>query len=200
MKRWGRTGHTVVVDDAGFESLYTATWRDILGYALRRIRDEAGAADVAAEVFAVAWRRRTEIPPPPRDRLWLFGVARLTVANHRRGETRRARLATVLREQIAELVPDPAAAVLARQDAAVVLDGLRQLDPVDRELLTLVAWEQLSPTEAAVVVGINASTARVRLHRARNRLRRLLDEPTQRHTTIGHVRVNGYPPVPAEES
>ncbi|WP_308072182.1 sigma factor-like helix-turn-helix DNA-binding protein [Streptomyces bambusae] len=45
---------------------------------------------------------------------------------------------------------------------------------MERELLPLVAWEQLSPTEAAAVVGIPAGTARSRLHRARARLRTAL--------------------------
>ncbi|MFF8234815.1 RNA polymerase sigma factor [Streptomyces caelestis] len=38
-------------------------------------------------------------------------------------------------------------------------------------MLLLVAWEQLTPSEAAAVVGIPAATARTRLHRARNRMR-----------------------------
>ena len=54
-----------------------------------------------------------------------------------------------------------------------VLEGLPE---ADREILALVAWEGLSPTEAATVLGCSGATARVRLHRARRRFARALEE------------------------
>ena len=58
-----------------FEALYAAHYQAIAGYVLRRVAaDEAD--DVIAQVFTVAWRRFGEVPAPPGDRLWLFGVAR----------------------------------------------------------------------------------------------------------------------------
>jgi RNA polymerase sigma-70 factor (ECF subfamily) len=48
------------------------------------------------------------------------------------------------------------------------------LRPDDRELLALVAWEGLAPSEAGVVLGLESATARTRLHRARGRLRAAL--------------------------
>ena len=42
-----------------------------------------------AHAFTVAWRRFDRVPPPPQDRLWLFGVARNGVAEHQRAERRR---------------------------------------------------------------------------------------------------------------
>ena len=56
------------------------------------------------------------------------------------------------------------------QTAAVVRDVLNGLAELDRELITLTAWEQLSTADAARVVGISPTSARVRLHRARRRL------------------------------
>ncbi|MFF6971859.1 MULTISPECIES: RNA polymerase sigma factor [Streptomyces] len=52
--------------------------------------------------------------------------------------------------------------------------ALAGLPAEERELLLLVSWEELTPTEAAAVVGIPAGTARSRLHRARGRLRERL--------------------------
>ena len=52
----------------------------------------------------------------------------------------------------------------------------------DRELLLLVTWEELTPSEAARVLGISALAARSRLHRARRRLRaRLRDQAGEKH-------------------
>ncbi len=85
---------------------------------------------------------------------------------------------------------DETAAVDARLDAAALGPALRtalaELPAAERELLLLVAWENLTPTEAAQVLGIPAGTARSRLHRARQRMDERLsgspqaqDEPTR---------------------
>ena len=96
------------------------------------------------------------------------------LANQRRGERRRSRLGEALREHVRATMPvvepvDPAL------DAA-----LRALPELDRSLLALIAWEGLTPAAAAAVLGLRPATARVRLHRARGRLRRALEEPAVR--------------------
>jgi len=55
-----------------------------------------------------------------------------------------------------------------------VLGALAQLSDSDREAVLLIAWEGLDPREAALVIGITGSAFRMRLSRARRRLRRLL--------------------------
>jgi RNA polymerase sigma-70 factor, ECF subfamily len=51
-----------------------------------------------------------------------------------------------------------------------------ELSDEDRELLLLISWEELSPGEAARVLGVSSLAARSRLHRARRRLRTLLEQ------------------------
>jgi len=58
--------------------------------------------------------------------------------------------------------------------ASALLGVLKQLPQRDREILTLTAWEGLRPKEIAAVLGTSANVVRVRLHRARSRLRRKL--------------------------
>ncbi len=58
--------------------------------------------------------------------------------------------------------------------AGALLPALRALPPDERDVLLLVAWEQLTPAEAAEVLGIPPGTARSRLHRARAALRPVL--------------------------
>ena len=57
------------------------------------------------------------------------------------------------------------------------MEAISRLPERDREVLYLVAWEQLSPAEAAVVLGVSPDAARTRLHRARKRLEAELDIP-----------------------
>lgn len=161
-------------DRRRLEELFLAHHADLLGYAVRRLDQPADAADVLAEVFLVAWRRIDEVPAGGEARLWLFGVARHVVANIRRGEWRRQRLGTRLRAHLVSVVPP----VEASGGGAVtdVRAALERLSDDDKELLTLVVWEGFTPTEAAELLGLAAGTTRVRLHRARSRLRHLLAE------------------------
>ena len=148
---------------ARFDALFTAHQRHVLAYALRRTQAPADAEDVAAETFTIAWRKIDAVPaaePLP----WLYAVARRVLANHRRGNGRRERLAALLR------VEDVATPIRAGED----LDGpaftaLASLSPADQELLRLVAWEELANQQIAAVLGITPNAVAIRLHRARAR-------------------------------
>lgn len=160
-----------------FEALFDAHHRAILAYALRRTSRPADAADVVAETFLVAWRRLDDIPP--RDEvLWLYAVARRVIANARRGELRRGQLAQRLRDAL-QAVDHPPQHDPRSDRLGAALDTLQ---PDDREIIRLAYWEDLTPTEVAQVMGMPASTVRVRLHRARTRLRTALSQPQPART------------------
>jgi RNA polymerase sigma-70 factor (ECF subfamily) len=156
-----------------FGSLYREQARAILAYALRRVENPEDASDVVAETFLVAWRRLDEVPFGQGERLWLYAVARRVTANTRRAEGRRTRLS----ERLAETLPTELAIPPGPGgEAKEVLRAMAGLGDEERELLLLVAWDELSPSEAAKVLGLSQLAARSRLHRARRRLRGLLEE------------------------
>ncbi|MDI6099434.1 RNA polymerase sigma factor [Actinoplanes sp. NEAU-A12] len=152
---------------AAFETLYTGMFHHLLGYATRRCDTPEDAADVVAEIFAVAWRHLDRIPPGEQARLWLYGVARNVLANQRRGATRQRLLPKVLASEVATLY-EPSAEDSA--DLGTVAAIFRGLPDSDRELLSLVAWEGLDPGQIATVLGCSRNAVRIRLHRARRRL------------------------------
>ncbi|MFC0005717.1 RNA polymerase sigma factor [Micromonospora siamensis] len=158
-----------------FRQVYAANFERILVYALRRVAQPEDAADVVAEVFLVAWRRR-DIPPEPETRLWLYGVARRVLANHHRGTLRRERLGDRLRHRLRGGPPvDPGSQV---PDRLAVRSALARLGELDREVLMLTFWEGLEPREIATVLRVSPAVVRTRLSRARTRLREILrDEP-----------------------
>jgi len=162
--------------EQSFRELYAAHGRAILAYAVRRTRDPQDAADIVAETFLVAWRRLADILAGDDARLWLYGVARRTLANQARSDRRRERLAERLRHEL----PAAVAAVSApgADDRPAVLAALRALDDADREILLLAGWEHLEPGEIARVLQISGVAARARLHRARRRLRAQLSQDT----------------------
>lgn len=143
-----------------FERIYEEHLDRVRAY-VRRRAPESLVDDVVADVFVVCLRRIDDVP---RNALpWLYAVARKTLANERR---RRERVAPPELDVAYEPEPagDPrlAAAFAALSDA-------------DREILRLVAWEGLSPRAAAHVLDCSPVAARVRYHRAKSRLRALLD-------------------------
>ena len=58
---------------------------------------------------------------------------------------------------------------------AVLRSALSRLRPEEREVLTLVAWEDLTVADAARALGLPAGTARRLLHQARMALRNAPD-------------------------
>ncbi|GII77943.1 hypothetical protein Sru01_29250 [Sphaerisporangium rufum] len=155
-----------------FETVYRQTYERILGYAMRRCSSPEDAADVVAETYVVAWRRIAELPGGEAARFWLYGVARRVLANHHRGERRRATRHAELTSE-AEALYAASAAPAANDRVGAALD---LLSDADRELLTLAVWEELDPGEIAVVLGCSRNAARVRLHRARRRFARALEK------------------------
>ena len=138
----------------------------VLAYARRRVKSEADAEEITAETFAIAWRKQVSVPA---DSVlpWLYGVARRLIANHYRQASRRTRL-------IEKLMSQPAP--VTSQDKGLNLDLLyilQQMRPADRELLELVAWEELSHEQIGAMLGTSANAIAIRLHRARARFRQL---------------------------
>ncbi|GIF75287.1 RNA polymerase sigma factor [Asanoa siamensis] len=173
-----------------FTTLYQTHYRQVYAYAVTRAGRQL-ADDVVADVFLVAWRRFAAIPraaPLP----WLLAVARNVIRERFREEVRRHAVTAEMQawlETTDEIVADVADGVAER---AAVLTALTRLSEEDRELLTLIAWNGLSPGQAARVLGCSTATYFVRLHRARKRLTAgiaAVTEPTLSRTSGSPLRL-----------
>ncbi len=151
-----------------FRLIYEAHYLSIYNYSLRRVGVAHEAGDVVADVFATAWRRIDEVPIPPEERLWLYGVARRTLSQHRRSTVRRRRLADRL---IVGSVPEPQVSASEDPDHGRLIAAMGELRPDDCEALRLVLWEDLSHAEVAEVLGCSVNAVGIRVHRAKARLR-----------------------------
>jgi len=159
-------------NDAVVDALH-ANASDILRYLQRRLGDEA--PDVLGETMLVAWRRARDMPvDATQARMWLFGIARMSVVGHGRDASRLLRLADRLHGLVDPIVwPDDDIAIDVR-------DAIASLPEEQAELVRLVHWEGFSLADAAQVMGLNASTARGRYQRAREELSRLLAVTVER--------------------
>lgn len=167
---------------AEFRRIYEQHYGSVLAYVLRRYPRE-GAEDVVQETFLAAWRRFEDLPAPPLP--WLYGTTRRALANRRRGETRGGALIARIAGSWGDMEFGPVERLAGDGAVGKAFGGLPE---ADREILALVAWEDLSPGEAATVLGCSGATARVRLHRARRRFAHALEEAKKKTATAAEVR------------
>ncbi len=160
-------------DQEWFRGVYAESYRPLLAYARRRA-DRETADEVVAETFLTAWRRRDDVPDGS-ERLWLFGVARNFIRNASRSNRRRRATQERLRVVAPAESADPFA-LATDERAALLRTALGALREADREILMLVAWEELSHTEIAQILGISANAVAIRIHRARKRLSAHIDQ------------------------
>lgn len=157
--------------DARYRQMYESHYWAVLAYCLRRV-GPADAQDAAAEVFTIAWRRLDDVPLDERQRPWLYGVAYRVVSHQWRAEGRRTRLTA----RMASVRPHPSQSVdglvVQREDYQLVRRAAARLKPLDREVLQLVMWEEMSHDQVAEMIGSTVPAVKQRFHRAKRRLAR----------------------------
>ena len=161
-------GQSAAEDREQFSKLFRANYALVQAFATRRVGRDL-ADEVTAETFLVAWRRLDAVPREPLP--WLYGVARNVVLRQRRASARQE----TTREMIARERPGLVAEDDGDHDA--LWGAWEQLRETDQEVLSLTAWEDMSVRDAAKVLDVPASVFSVRLHRARRRFERHLQQP-----------------------
>lgn len=159
-----------------FEELYAAHYRRIVTYTRRRTGSIDDADDVVSATFLVAWRRLEDLVGADEPLAWLYRVAYLTLLNHRRDTEKTGRLTHKAAGEYSNPVATIESTVEARDRLAQVTAAAETLSEIDRELLQLVAWEELTHYEIAEILGISRVLVRTRLSRARRRLQAAYDK------------------------
>ncbi len=152
--------------DSLFRDHAPELWRSLFVYT-------GGSVEVAqeavAEAFALALERREEIREPLP---WLWRVAfRIALADMRRERARATEPLDAIDYSLV-LADD----IPARAEVIDLLNALLLLSPKQRAVVFLHYRSDLSVKEIASVLAISPATVKVHLHRARRRLRVLLDE------------------------
>ncbi len=158
-------------DEAAFHRIYRAFRPEMTAYFLRRV-DPDDAQDLTEEVFAVAWRRRRDVPQDREALMWLYGVAHNVLSHHRRAMGRRIRLDTRLRGLPKQEPTDLDVQVVRRLEYEQVVEAASRLRFGDQEVLRLALWEGLTHQEIAGITGSSVSAVKQRFHRAKRRLTR----------------------------
>lgn len=176
-------------DAAAFGALFDRHVHRVYNFCFRRTADWSAAEDLVSVVFLTAWRRRHDVVVGEEGcGPWLITVAAKLTLNHVRQLKRHRALINKLPAE--PVVPDLADDVVARlydeASMAELLGQIRRLPPLEQEAIALCCFAELSPTDAAIALGVPAGTVRSRLSRARIRLRGESDAAGQ---SCPHLRV-----------
>lgn len=165
---------SIGTDPELFDAFYSENLENLQHFVARRVGDPERAADLTADIFLAAIESAHRYRPQSTPRAWLYGIARIVVAEDRRRSAREGVREERLRGS-ALLDEEEAARIERRIDAAAqsrqLYEAMDCLSEDERAVFELVAIDELSVTEAAAVVDVSPVTARVRLHRARRKLR-----------------------------
>jgi RNA polymerase sigma factor (sigma-70 family) len=162
------------VDPAAFEAFYRTHVEAVERFVVRRVSDPHRAADLTADVFLAAIESADGYRPSRGKPIaWLYGVARHVLAADRRRHGRELDATQRLNGRRL-LEEDDIARMEERIDAEAQAGELYlamdHLSDSERAVLELVSMDGLTVQDAARALGIRPVTARVRLHRARQRL------------------------------
>ncbi len=148
------------------------------------VRNEAEAEDGAQQVMISAFRNLKSFRGDAKFSTWLVTIA----MNEARQRLRKAKMSALesLDEEKEERDGDftpavltdwreiPSEALEKKEMREKLREAVQQLPPIYREVLVLRDLEELNQEETASALGINVSLVKVRLHRARMRLQKLL--------------------------
>jgi RNA polymerase sigma-70 factor (ECF subfamily) len=134
--------------------------------AYRYANNPSEAEDIAQDALLRAWRRRSTLRESDRRNEWLATIVRNEAFRHRS----RVRPEPVASVETFEGADDER--VIATVERADLHAALERLDEPDRKLLMLRYGEDLTQAAIARLLEIPEGTVKVRLHRARDKLRR----------------------------
>jgi RNA polymerase sigma factor (sigma-70 family) len=171
---------------AEFEVLYRANVAVVTAYFARRSADPHAVADLTADTFVQALTPfATFDARKGTPRAWILGIARRVYAAHCHAcSQQRSKVERLAGRR--ELTPDVLGDLIDRIDAErtgrALVTGLATLPAADRAVVELVDLAGLQAKEAAQVLGVAPGTLRMRLMRARARLRAAAGPGTARGT------------------
>jgi RNA polymerase sigma-70 factor (ECF subfamily) len=174
-------------EPGAFEELVERTHRRVYTLAYRLVGDRHEAEDVAQEAYLRAYRALRGFRGEARFETWLYRITANTAMNHLR---RRDRFGDVLAE-------DDQRVVSIEEPGRAALDDVVERDEIERALGTLPVGQRsvvllkdvygFSCAEIGEELGISEGAVKVRLHRARRRLKEEVYGPDRGHEGVGRL-------------
>lgn len=167
------------MDQEQFVATFRTHLQDISKYLTRRV-EISQVDDLASEIFEIAWRKR-ESCPEGFELAWLYKIAGFVVSNYRKKTSRGVILLPLLDNDLSS----PSAEDVALDGSEIAI-AFGLLSSKDRQILSLLVFEQLSVKEISLVLGATENSTSQRLKRARERLAKHLGDQVSETKSGGH--------------
>jgi RNA polymerase sigma-70 factor (ECF subfamily) len=167
----GRAGQG---DESAFLLLYERHRTPVFRFACRMLGSAGQAEDVTQECFLAILRRPEGYQPDRASlRTYLCAIARNLALKQLKRQGQETATDDPP-EPSAQGERDPLRRVIEEEAAEAVRHAVGALPPLQREVVVLFEYEDMTLAETAAVCGIDVGTVKSRRHRARGRLRRAL--------------------------
>jgi RNA polymerase sigma-70 factor (ECF subfamily) len=173
-------------EGAALNDLMDRHGASVFGFLFRMLGNEDDASDLAQETFVRVYRARDKFRRDERFSTWLFTIAANLGRNHFRWRARHTTISLdagpesgddcigAARLPAPEAIPSDQAQAAER--AAAVREAVGGLPPELREAIVLCEWEERSVNEAAAILNATPKAVESRLYRARQALRKQLQQ------------------------
>ncbi len=156
-------------EHSAFKELYDRYANDVYRFAFWLCGDVDTAKDITAETFARCWTNSKEIRMES-VKAYLFTIAR----NVHLQERRRHKHSAPLDHEPMDPSAQAGQMLEARSDLEYALSALRELDEVERSVLLMRAYDELSYADIARATGLTITAVKVKAFRARAKLSAML--------------------------
>jgi len=150
-----------------FSSFYQAQSEKLFGYLIRLTGDYQLSGDIMQESFT---RYLEHYGPQTQNVSLLFTIARNAVWDNNRKRSH----SKELEDDIKDDAIDPEQQLSVREEYRKVLNAMQQLDKSERDILALTVSSDMTYRDIATVTGISEANVKVKVHRTRIKLRKIL--------------------------
>jgi len=155
--------------------------RPVYSLLYRMLSSHEDAEEALAEVFVKVWRSAPGFKGQSKFTTWLYRIAANTARDCLRARKARPEVSiedaqpgdVEVAQRLSSPTPDPAVCVIEAEDRARIAAAVKQLSEEDRLLITLYHFQECDYTEMAEITGFAAGNLKVKLFRARQKLRKL---------------------------
>ena len=174
---YNKLAELAINDDEAFTELYEKYFPLVYGMIFARLKDVTAADDVVSEIFMKVALNLDSHDKKYAFSTWLFTIARNTLADYYRRQIRRFEESwDAFLEREAPISEQPEEKLLASERTEKLLRAVGKLTELQRRIIELKYWSELSNVEIAEILGLSASNVGFIHYQAMKRLRAMLSE------------------------
>lgn len=157
-------------DNEFFSSVFEEVKEMLVGYFIANGINSNDVEELVNETFLLAWKYRTTLKEKRKVKNWIFTIARNVLKAYKRTLMKQRRFFTNLNENIS-LQKE----IRDNEDTTLLLDIIDKLPQMYKDVFILFYVEQRSLKEISEIIGVSENSCKVRLFRAREKIRKILE-------------------------